>query len=41
VSALATSAAKILPKRKKPVFDMTRRVMTIDGKPAPSERFEE
>ena len=41
VSALATSAAKILPKRKKPVFDMTGRVMTIDGKPVPSERFEE
>ena len=41
VSALATSAAKILSKRKKPLFDMTKRVMTIDGKPVPSERFEE
>jgi deoxyhypusine synthase len=40
-SALATSAAKLLPKRKKPIFDMTGRVMTIDGKPVPSERFEE
>ena len=40
-AALETSAAKILPKRKKPVFDMTKPTMTIDGRPVPSERFEE
>jgi deoxyhypusine synthase len=40
-AALATSAAKILSKRKKPTFDMSKRVMTIDGKPVPSERFQE
>ncbi len=41
VSALETSAARTLPKRKKPIFDLTKRVMTIDGKPVSSERFEE
>src|SRR5689334_21818416 len=40
-AALETSAAKFLPKRKKPVFNMGERVMTIDGRPVPSERFEE
>src|SRR6476660_2234599 len=39
-SALATSAAKILPKRKKPLFDMSKRVMTVDGQTVPNERFE-
>src|SRR5262249_27523396 len=40
-AALATSAGKLVSKRKKPVFDMSQRVMTIDGKAVPSERFEE
>src|SRR4051812_7365753 len=40
-TALASSAAKMLKKRKKPVFDMSGRVMTIDGRPVPSGRFEE
>src|SRR5262245_4716474 len=40
-AALATSAGKLVSKRKKPKFDMSQRVMTIDGKAVPSERFEE
>jgi deoxyhypusine synthase len=41
VSALATSAAGLLADRKKPVFTLADRVMTVDGQPAPSERFED
>ena len=41
VSALATSAGKLLPKRKKPVFDMKKHPMTVDGKPVRSDRFED
>jgi deoxyhypusine synthase len=40
-TALATSAAPILPSRKKPTFTLASRVMTIDGQTVPSERFEE
>src|SRR5215470_13529545 len=32
-TALATSASKLLSRRKKPAFDMSGSVMTIDGKP--------
>jgi deoxyhypusine synthase len=41
VSALATTAAGLLADRKKPVFTLADRVMTVDGQPAPSERFED
>jgi deoxyhypusine synthase len=40
-SALATSAAPLLATRKIPVFTLADRVMTIDGLPVPSERFED
>jgi deoxyhypusine synthase len=40
-SALASSAAPLLKKRKKPTFTLASRVMTIDGQTVPSERFEE
>lgn len=39
-SALATTAPPLLAARRKPVFALSR-VMTIDGHPVPSERFEE
>ncbi|HEX7140019.1 MAG TPA: deoxyhypusine synthase family protein, partial [Vicinamibacterales bacterium] len=41
VSALATSAGTLTSKRKKPVFDMKKQPMTIDGMPVRSDRFEE
>lgn len=41
VSALANIAPPLLAKRRKPVFTLASRVMTIDGHPVPSERFEE
>jgi len=40
-SALASSSAATLAARTKPVFDMSSRVMTIDGHAVSSERFEE
>src|SRR5436190_12120626 len=40
-SALATTAAPTLATRRRPVFTLASRVMTIDGHPVPSERFEE
>src|SRR5215831_7859991 len=40
-SALATTAAPLLPSRQKPTFTLASRVMTIDGQTVPSERFEE
>src|SRR5213593_2384239 len=40
-TALATTAAPTLAARKKPVFTLASRVMTIDGHRVPSERFEE
>jgi deoxyhypusine synthase len=41
VSALATTAAPLLNQRTMPVFTVASRVMTVDGHPIPSERFEE
>jgi deoxyhypusine synthase len=41
VTALATSAGRVVRKRKKPIFDMTAQPMTIDGRPVRSDRFEE
>lgn len=41
VSALATSAAPLLKRRRKPAFTLASRVMTVDGQTVPSERFEE
>src|SRR5438034_594106 len=41
VSALATTAAPLLNQRTMPVFTVASRVMTLDGHPIPSERFEE
>jgi deoxyhypusine synthase len=40
-TALASSAAKILPGRKRPEFTLASRVMTIDGQTVPSDRFED
>ena len=40
-SALATTAPPVLAKRKKPVFTLASRVMTVDGQTVPSDRFEE
>jgi deoxyhypusine synthase len=40
-SALAASARAILGGRKRPVFSMAARVMTIDGHAVPSDRFED
>jgi len=39
-SALASSAKSLLPNRRKPTFTLDG-IMTIDGQPAPSNRFEE
>ena len=40
-SALAITAAPMLATRRMPVFSLASRVMTIDGRDVPSERFEE
>src|SRR5216117_1530954 len=40
-SALAASAAPLLAARRKPVFTLAGRVMTVDGQTVPNERFEE
>jgi len=40
-SALATTAGPTLATRKRPVFTLASRLMTIDGQSVPSERFEE
>jgi deoxyhypusine synthase len=40
-SALAVSAPPVLAHRKRPVFTLTSRVMTVDGQAVPSDRFEE
>lgn len=39
-TALASSAKSILAERRRPAFTLER-TMTIDGQPAPSDRFEE
>ena len=41
LSALATTAPPLLAARKKPVFTLAGRVMTVDGQTVPYERFEE
>jgi deoxyhypusine synthase len=41
VSALATSAGPRVARRKKPVFSLASRVMTLDGQMVPGDRFEE
>jgi deoxyhypusine synthase len=40
-SALASTAAPLLARRKPPVFTLASQVMTIDGQTVPSHRFEE
>jgi deoxyhypusine synthase len=40
-SALAGSAPDLLARRKKPVFSVASRVMTIDGQTVPNDHFEE
>ena len=40
-AALVSTAAPIAASRRKPTFTLASRVMTIDGQPVPSERFEE
>jgi deoxyhypusine synthase len=40
-SALAATAGPMLTTRKRPIFSLASRVMTIDGQTVPSERFEE
>jgi len=40
-SALAVSAPPLLAKRRKPVFTLASRVMTVDGRSLSAERFEE
>ena len=40
-SALADTAGPTLTTRKRPIFSLASRVMTIDGQTVPSERFEE
>jgi deoxyhypusine synthase len=41
VCALATSAPALLAERQPPAFVLASRTMTIDGQPAPSDRFED
>src|SRR5713226_793853 len=40
-SALATSSASLVTRRKAPLFTLAGRVMTVDGQTVPNERFEE
>jgi deoxyhypusine synthase len=40
-SALATTASSLLADRRKPVFTLAGRIMTVDGQTVPPERFEE
>jgi deoxyhypusine synthase len=40
-SALATTSASLLAERRKPVFTLADRIMTVDGQTVPPERFEE
>jgi deoxyhypusine synthase len=40
-SALVTTAPELAARRKKPLFTLASRVMTIDGQPVPTDRFEE
>ncbi len=40
-SALATTAADLIARRKFPVFSLASRVMTVDGQPVLSDHFED
>ena len=40
-SALATTSASLVADRRKPIFTLAGRVMTVDGQTVPPERFEE
>jgi deoxyhypusine synthase len=40
-AALVTTAAPLAAARTRPTFTLASRLMTIDGQPVPSERFEE
>ena len=40
VAALESSAGKTLAARRPLTFDVSQAVMTIDGRPLPSSRFE-
>ncbi|HEY6212791.1 MAG TPA: deoxyhypusine synthase family protein, partial [Vicinamibacterales bacterium] len=40
-TALAATSKDLLPKRKRPVFDLAARPMTVDGAAVASDRFEE
>jgi len=40
-TAIATTAEATVARRKRPVFDLAARVMTIDGLTVPPDRFEE
>jgi deoxyhypusine synthase len=39
-SALATTSSSLLADRRKPVFTLAGRIMTVDGQTVPPERFE-
>ncbi len=41
VSALTATGPDLLARRKAPVFTLAGRTMTVDGQPAPSDRFED
>jgi deoxyhypusine synthase len=40
-SALVITAPPLLSRRRKPVFSLASRLMTIDGQPVPNDHFEE
>jgi deoxyhypusine synthase len=40
-TALATTSASLVADRRKPIFTLAGRVMTVDGQTVPPERFEE
>jgi len=40
-TALATTSASLVAGRRKPIFTLAGRVMTVDGQTVPPERFEE
>src|SRR5207249_4952162 len=40
-SALVTTAASLAAARKRPIFSLASRLMTIDGQAVPNDRFEE
>ena len=40
-TALATTSASLVADRRKPIFTLAGRIMTVDGQTVPTERFEE